>query len=575
MKLLALVALLTLLGTVSAYQNLSSGEFLYNNVTLGSGSSIYAGIDASGSMQLIVIKSSDFSSWVNGGHVNELFRSTVGSGVYQINLTSGSYTVIFSASSSVSADAEAFGARRGAVMAARISNSYQYNLTLDNYSSVNVSILTDRDFGAHPITVNVSGFSYSLDNGDNFDSLYNIQLNKGTYPIVITSSLPTDAFIMITSYGSVINPQQGFGGSYPVGVVSYGVYNSSGVLVPYVISTGGAIGDANITSLSAMDFNSSDNNSAYGASLQLNVELNTRINGQPRVLWLQNVVDFNTSQKSYYLVSNIWNNTLPSGNLSNSMLRGSGNVTVCGPCGNQSFYAYSYPYDYFNYSLPFNIKLVILENQTINGTLLSFGYQVLENGSYGRGPLVFYDKVLLPGAENSSILVTPYFYTPSSGNLSGNYYDAELVFAGESGGAQSYFNDLAATMWIYYYDNGTVVPFPSAYTFGQDTAETAANVRVVQSKYGNGGFATTGTLVPSEQILVGKEINTTATYIQNSSYVTSAPTTTAYERSISVSIPSIGGSGVQLSPAQIVEYFVVALVIVTILMVARLLLARR
>jgi thermopsin len=549
-----------------------AGSFLFNNVTLGSNSSILAGIDSSGNLQLIVIRSSDLGVWASGGRVKELFSSTVGSGIYQINLTAGNYTVIFSASSNLHAAADAFGFRRGSGRIVYLNDSYDYKLVLQHYSSVNISVLADKNFQASPLAVNISGNSYTL-NGDNvFDSLYNIDLDRGTYRITLTSSAPTEIFLLVSHSGSLINPLTGFVGNYSVGVASYGVYNNSGTLVPYQVSTDEVIGDANITALYARDFNTSDNNSAYGASLQLNVEMNTELGNASRVFWMQDVADFNTSQRSYYLVNNIWNNTLPGGDIGNDTLRGNGNVTLCESCGNQSFYAYSYPSGSLNYSLPLNIKLVILENQTVNGTVVSFGYQILQNGSGGLRPLVFFDRVLFPGYDNSTMLITPYFYTPSSNNESGNYYDAELVFGGESGGAQSYFDDLEARLWIYYYDGGVLRPFPSAYTFGQDTAETAANATVRALTDGRGGFATTGVLNPQEQIFVGKNINATAAYIQNSSRTTAAPTTTVRQQA--ATLPILGG-GLNLSRQTIIQYLVLILIVVAVLMMIRLLLRRR
>lgn len=575
MKLSVLVVLLMLLGVLNAYQSLSPNQFLYNNVTLGNNSSIIAGVDTNGILNLIVINSAYYKSWLNGQRVHELYNSTVGSGIYQVNLTGGTYTVIFLASSNLRVSADAYGFSKGRGHIINIDNVYRYNLVLDRYSTINISVLTDRNFQAFPLTINVSGHSSTLNDDSNFDSLYGLNLDRGTYRIVLTSSAPTEAFLSIYNSNSVINPLADFNASrgYPVGVVSYGVYNNSGALEPYRIATSEVVGDANITTLRAQDFNSTiNNNSAYGASLQLNVELNTQRDNLSRVFWLQDVVDFNTSHKSYYLVNNIWNNTLPDANLGNNTLKGYGKFTLCVSCGNQRFYANSYPAGHFNYSLPFNIKLVMLENRTANGTAVSFGYQVLQNGSVGLRPLVFYDRVLFPGYTNSTMLVTPDFYTPSSNNQSGNYYDAELVFAGESGGAQSYFSSLAANMWIYYLANGTLVPFPSAYTFGQDTAETAANVRVLPTNHGKGGFATTGSLDPAEQIVIGNGINTTAKYLQNSSQITSLPTTT-FQQSV-ITIPALTGTGIAVTRGTLLGYVVLLLIIVAILMVLKLILSK-
>ena len=571
MKFLLAVLFVFAVGTTNAYQYLTAGGFLYNNITIGNNMSIVSGIDSSGPLQMIILKSSSFRRWFYGYPTQLLVNETVGSGIYVKNLSAGSYVVIFSVKYPENVSSFSFGIRRGLGKVITIAGTYRYPVYLGNYSLVNVSLLTDRNFRKFPISINFSGQLGFLNGDGNYDSMYNISLNRGEHYFTIYSTTPTEAFLVVKSQNQTIDPLGGFfsGESYPVGVVSYGVFNKSGTLLPYQISTSGVVGDANISDMSAQDFNLSDNNSAFGASLQLNIEMNTQMGGKNRVFWIQNVVDFNTSKKSYYFVSNIWNNTYPTANMENGTVVGKGTITVCGVCGNQAFYAYSYPEYLFNYSLPFNIKLVILENQTANGTLDSFGYQVLENGSSGSGPLVFYDRVLFPGAVNSTFLVTPFYFTPSIGNLSGNYYDAELVFGGESGGAQSYFNRLAATAWIYYYVNGTLVPFPSAYTFGEDTAETAANLRTVTSGYGNGGFITTGRLNPNEQIVVDGRINSTAHSIQNASGVEKQPTTTVQG----------SGQGALLSQisqmSALVNYIAVVLILLALIMLFRMIVRRR
>lgn len=571
MKLLLAAFFVLVIGTVNAYQYLTAGGFLYNNITVGKNMSIVAGVDASGQVQMIILRQSNFRQWFHGYPTQMVVNETVGSGIYVKNLSAGNYVVIFSVDYPENVSSFSFGIERGLGKIITIAGTYRYPLYLGNYSLVNVSLLTDRNFQKFPMSINFSGQLGFLNGDGNYDSMYNISLNRGEHYFTFYSTTPTEAFLIVKALNQTIDPLGGFfvGQDYPVGVVSYGVFNKSGALLPYQISTNGIVGNANISDISARDFNLSDNNSAFGASLQLNIEMNTEVGGRSQVFWLQNVVDFNTSQKSYYFVSNIWNNTYPAANMENGTAAGMGNVTVCAVCGNQAFYAYSYPEYLFNYSLPFNIKLVILENQTENGTLASFGYQVLKNGSDGMGPLVFYDKVLFPGAVNSSFLVTPFYFTPSLGNLSGNYYDAELVFGGESGGAQSYFSRLAATAWIYYYQNGTLVPFPSAYTFGEDTAETAANLRTVTSGYGNGGFITTGRLNPNEQIVVDGRINNTAQSIQNASGVVSQPTTTAQGAGQGSLLSQISETGA------LVNYIAMVLITLAIVMLFKMIIRRQ
>ncbi len=297
----------------------------------------------------------------------------------------------------------------------------------------------------------------------------------------------------------------------------------SGKLYPYQVRTNEIIGVANITSMTAYNQNPAVNSSVNGASLQLNVGLNTYVNNKLKVFWLQDVLDFNTSSDQYYLIDNIWNNTGPTSNISKSDVLGKGNVTVCQGCTGQSFYADTYPDYFFNYTLPLSTELIIVENQTPSGTQVSFGYQILQNGTFGVSPPVFFDNVTIPGSSNSTLLTTPYYQTPGNGDFFGNYYDSEFVFAGESNGADVHFNSLDSSVWMYYEHNGTLVPFPSVYTFGLSTAETASNLQTSPGE--NGALVTTGQQNLAEDIFTSNAINSFGSYLNNASKRSTVTTT--------------------------------------------------
>ncbi|MHB1829925.1 MAG: thermopsin family protease [Candidatus Micrarchaeaceae archaeon] len=522
MRLSSIMAFLVLFGVLHAYQTLDAGYFFYYNVSVVNGSSIFVGLGTNTSVSLVVIKSSEFAAWQHYSNVAEIYNSSVGSGIYKVSVAPGRYTVLVSATTTARLSGGVVAAPDKEAVVVSFKGSHAYNLTLDNNSIVNVTILTDSNFQAVPMRLKLLYYNTLINSDSNLEFL-NFTLSRGSYQIVLESAAQTKVLVLIGAEPRLVDPLEGLSGPLPVGVASYGIYNRSGTLVPYQISTSGVVGTANITQISATSLNTSDNNSPGGASLQLNAMLNTEYENQKRIFWLQDVVDFNTNQgnRTLYFVSNIWNNTLPSAGLSGSVLSGSGNISSCYSCSSKSFYAYSYPYGRLGYALPFNVKLVILENQTVNGTLVSFGYQVLQNGTGGIQPLVFFDRVLLFGSYNSSLLVTPYYTTPPGANNSGNFYDAELVFGGESGGAESVFSKLSAVLWIYYYNSsGELTPFPSSWTFGLDTKESAGNLKVLPYGAGEGAFVTTGVFDQKEQIVVGKAINTYAAFVSNTSKYT-------------------------------------------------------
>ena len=111
------------------------------------------------------------------------------------------------------------------------------------------------------------------------------------------------------------------------------------------------------------------------------------------------------------------------------------------------------------------------------------GAQELRNGSIPATPMDWFDNVTIRDPTVSSA----YFYV--SGNNTtpeGTFYDTEFVFGGENDGEATSFTQMSASMQLFY-DNstdGTLTYFPSYYSFGQDTAESADNLHVSYS--GNG-----------------------------------------------------------------------------------------
>jgi thermopsin len=108
------------------------------------------------------------------------------------------------------------------------------------------------------------------------------------------------------------------------------------------------------------------------------------------------------------------------------------------------------------------------------------GAQVLRNGSQPGSPMRWFDELTLHDPTATSA----YFYV--SGNSTtpeGTFYDTEFVFGGENDGESTNFNQLSASVQLFY-DNstgGALSYFPSYYSFGQDTAESADNIHVVYS----------------------------------------------------------------------------------------------
>ncbi len=319
------------------------------------------------------------------------------------------------------------------------------------------------------------------------------------------------------SNSNVLNPFAGTVGynNYSEGVVSYGLTNSLGILsssgkrMPYYnmstyqVVTNAIFGCVNISSIQVYTPDSPPNASIYGAGLQLNVNLVINsTNGHSYTYWLQNTIAFNTSSRKYTIADSIYNMSSPyNPEISQRTLSGNGDMKKQEIYKNGKFSYMNitdatyplYEYDmngtiydkftnnthvvvvvymYFkNYTLPMTYCPVIHINNSGNYPVVNFGYEMNDYKN-------FYDNVTFLIPDTSSYLfVTPYKYTPSNNT----YYDAEFVFGGGSYGQNATFTNLNATdMWLFYYSNGTFVPFPSLYSSGWDTGEHAINLQVSQ-----------------------------------------------------------------------------------------------
>lgn len=122
-------------------------------------------------------------------------------------------------------------------------------------------------------------------------------------------------------------------------------------------------------------------------------------------------------------------------------------------------------------------------------------------------------------------------------------------------------------MWIYYNKSGVIVPFPSVYTFGLSTAETAANARVVEDTKG-GARIVTGMPQFSTDLFASNALANVSTYISNTSNYTNLSTT------VPPSLPGVLQTGAITFVQSTKLEIVVVVAIIFILIVGFLLLRR-
>jgi len=265
--------------------------------------------------------------------------------------------------------------------------------------------------------------------------------------------------------------------SAPTGIVSYGLSNQSGSLEGYSISTSEVVAKAEIYSLGAFNatlpnslpFNVTFGNAEYGANLQLNVMVLVNTTAGRQIYWVQNTNRFDTLDK--YVNSPrdlVFNVTDPNGD---PISVESGNGSVSGKGNNEE---YSYGVKFFPYSLPLALDTTI-SVRVISGA----GVQILfSNQPFGNG---LFDQVVIPipNVISAAITVTPY---QTDGFL---LLDSELVWTGFCCGYENNFTAMNSTLSLYFMNEyGSLQLYPSFYSFGSDTAETATSLKVVPTSTG-------------------------------------------------------------------------------------------
>ena len=324
--------------------------------------------------------------------------------------------------------------------------------------TVNMYVMTEQQFTAF----NNTGYYASVFSASG-SSVNGTIRGDGLYYLVVNNNMSEQTASVNLWYSfEAVNFYYTPGVPVPTGITDYGVQNESGTLIPYKIMANEITGFAKIYSIGAYDSTPPISVSPYSASLQLNIDLQVNTTHGNYVYWLQNIADFETNKNIASFGDNIWNSTSYSANVSS--ISGSGTIE---PYGNTTYYGAET--QSFHYSLPLSFLLLIkVFNSTDNTVEAQFSYQL--NGS---APIT-YDTATInsAGLKGYTLMVNGYSNDPS-----GAYYDAELVFGGESNGEITTFTSMNSTLNMWYtLPNGSIIEPYSVYPFGGDTTEAANNL---------------------------------------------------------------------------------------------------
>ena len=282
----------------------------------------------------------------------------------------------------------------------------------------------------------------------------------------------------------------------PSGIASFGLYNDSGKVTPYTVESSDVVGVADISSLQAYNSTAEQyNDTLSGATLQLNAGLVVNEKGgAQQVYWVQDTPDFVTNASVVSWADNIWNSSV-SGYMSNS--------TITSPDGGYAYsfdnygvtaYYYSYQGSNMTYALPLQLALVMSETATPGvGVLVQIGAQVIQNGTNPVRAIDWFDNATI---KDATVQTASFEVAGNSTMPNGLYYDTEFVFGGEGNGESTNFTHLSAQLGLFY-GNSTAGPqsaYPSYYSFGGDTGESADNLQV---SYAGNGYSTVGVGTPN------------------------------------------------------------------------------
>lgn len=304
--------------------------------------------------------------------------------------------------------------------------------------------------------------------------LSTIGTNKTTEPGTTFDSAP----ILGSYFGKYLNESGSI--DTPTGIASYGIYNYSGLLRSYVVNTTEVSGGANISALAAESTSPSGQSLHGSAGLQLNLNMLVRTqSNETQIYWLQNVVLFSntSSHRAYAPLDEVFNETTPRANIDGASGMGSDYQV---PPGNLVYYYGNN--STHNYRLPLSITLLVLI-ETIPGKGVNISFY---NEPFGGGN---FDQVILsiPDVESAMVVVSPNLLYRDHADLMVPF-DAELVWTGYCCAGSANFTSMNSTLSLSYLvgQDDKLVPFPSLYSFGTDTAEKATDLKVSQFGAGSG-----------------------------------------------------------------------------------------
>ncbi|BBD73652.1 hypothetical protein HS1genome_2041 [Sulfodiicoccus acidiphilus] len=402
---------------------------------------------------LYVFTPYQYVEWAAGGLAEPLLSLRLSPGVNTLNLSRGNYTLVVlrAEPNQVTLNLTPYWSVEELYVAPYFSVQVSVGSKTELYAFTEPEFqVWEMDGPAQP------SYNFTLLPGRN-----TVDVGPGTY-VFVALNVTRANFTLLPQYPVLLNLLFQQESQFPpVGVSALGLYNYSGTLVPYTVTTDEVLGFFNVSTLEAVEL---DDPQVRGATIQLNVMLNG--SGQ---YWLQDVLSLLTGNQTTYLDFNVWNASAPNASLRG--VKGTGSF-VLGTQGQRVFAGSTYP---IVYHLPFAGYLDVKESPVEGGTNVTFGYVILQDGDLVPPIQRWFAWVFVP--VRGELTVSP--FTAGDGSAE----DAELVVGGISGGDVSQILASDVRLALFYYNEG-ITPFPAVYGVGLDTLEGATGVGQLLSANG-------------------------------------------------------------------------------------------
>lgn len=328
---------------------------------------------------------------------------------------------------------------------------------LSSTSPVRLMLMDEREFES--FTRNLTEKSALSWTGEEVEVV--TRLEPGKYFLVVVPAAEAQLTYSIYAYEGSLPSFERRRASLPMGIADYGVAELPEGRIGYRYAYTEAWGIAAIRDLYATRVFDGEY-AKHVVTLQLNAFLHVRATGGQHTYWVQNVLIVDTENRRVRSASNVWNlTTYPTSMLAVWAIGGSGSVAREGRVGDYYSYVTS---DWIGYEHPLDAVLYLSVGVEDGEVGVHFGR------SLGWGPLVTFDAVVLRvGAESAHFRVDP-AASPVPNNI-------ELVLGGPCGDMpRTSVDRVDASLRLLVRVSGSLIPVPTAYSYGYYTAERVSGV---------------------------------------------------------------------------------------------------